>query len=128
MKNLDAQKGPEGVDEDPHDMAKKARVMTKADEARIEAHDEVKTMNSMVNKAKCYKVLDRQKEEKLRLIKEEQAEEERLALEMEIERLKFLRGKEMEGQMRIQKNLEQKQVIIDQIKEREKNQTKATGG
>lgn len=120
MKAHDVLRAQEPEEEDPHQKAKNRTVLSKADEAKIEAHDEVKAMNSMVNKAKCYKVLDKQKDEKLRIILEEQKEEERLALEMEIERLKFLRKKELEQQDRIVKAHEQKKVIVDQIKERQK--------
>jgi hypothetical protein len=53
IKLIDANKALAPEEEDPVDKAKKKGIMSKADEAKIEAHDEVKVMNSMVNKARC---------------------------------------------------------------------------
>lgn len=125
MMKIDIEKGPVRVEDDAHETDKKSRIKDKAEEARIEAHDEVKAMNSMVNKAKCYKVLDKQKEEKVRLIMEEQKEEERMALEMEIERLKDLKVKEQKKVEQQNKQLEQKNVIMRQIRDNEQARLKA---
>jgi hypothetical protein len=50
MKELDKNK-IERVEEDDTNLIKKNIILSKAEQVKMESHDEVKTMNSMINKA-----------------------------------------------------------------------------
>jgi len=68
--------------------AKNKIMNLRADQMKLNDHDDVKHMNQMMSYSKCVTVRDKQLSEKQNRLDEEQAEEERLDLMMEIERLK----------------------------------------
>lgn len=84
-----------------------------------EEHDDVKHMNQMVLYSKVVTVRDKQLEENKHLESEWQAEQKKLDLMMEIQRLKALKAEEERERLRVEAQRRGAAVIIDQIKERE---------
>lgn len=98
--------------------AKNKALNLRADQMKLDDHDDVKDMNKMCAYSKCVTIRDKQLTEKQKRIDEEQAEEERLDLMMEIERLKKIQQLEEEEE---NKQIARRQgaiVIQNQIKER----------
>lgn len=89
------------------------------DSAMIESLDEVKQMNQMVAYAKAAYVRDKQLEEKKKLRSHKVDEEKRKDLMMEVERLRLAKIQAEADERRHQNELAGKQVIVDQIQERE---------
>ena len=76
-------------------------------------------MNQMVIYSKCVTIRDKQLEEQKQLEEEYKAENKRLDIMMEIERLKSLKYQEDREIKRKDAQRQGALVIIDQIKERE---------
>mmetsp|Transcript_14638 Transcript_14638/g.31725 ORF Transcript_14638/g.31725 Transcript_14638/m.31725 type:complete len:506 (-) Transcript_14638:344-1861(-) len=98
----------------------KAAVVSEADRKLAEELDDVKKMNQMMLYAKVVTIRDKQVNEKKIIEKERKEEEQRLDMIMEVERLKALKMYEERESRRAQDNKMGAQVIIDQIKSREK--------
>jgi len=98
--------------------AKNKILNLRADQMKLDDHDDVKDMNKMVAYSKCVTIRDKQLLEKQKRIDEEQAEEERLDLMMEIERLKKIQQLDEEEEYKKQARLHGAIVIQNQIKER----------
>ena len=94
-------------------------LLSKAQQQLDEEHDDVKHMNQMVLYSKVVTIRDKQLEENKRLEADWIAEQKRLDLMMEIERLKGLQAAEQREQARVEAQRRGAAVIIDQIKERE---------
>ena len=80
-----------------------------------EEHDDVKHMNQMTLYAKVVTIRDKQLEENKELESEWVAEQKRLDLMMEIERLKSLKVQEEREQVRCDARRKGALVIVDQI-------------
>lgn len=81
--------------------------------------DDVKEMNKMVAYAKAVTIRDRQLDEKKQIWEEFKDLEKKKDLLMEVERLKKLKVYEEEERVRKELAEKGKEVIIEQIKERE---------
>ena len=88
-----AQKVPKNENEQHNEHVTKS-ILKQAEAQLDEEKDDVKHMNQMVIYAKCVTIRDKQLEEQKRLEEEYRAEEKRLDLMMEIERLKSLKYQE----------------------------------
>jgi len=84
-----------------------------------EEHDDVKLMNKMVLYSKVVTVRDKQLEENKELEENWKAEQKKLDIMMEIERLKALKAEEERERLRVEAQRRGAAVIIDQIQERE---------
>lgn len=94
-------------------------LLSKAMEQMDEEHDEVKHMNQLMLQSKVMTIRDLQVEENKRLEEEWLAEQKRLDLMLEIERLKALRA-ENEREVRKQEAVKKgAAALIDQIRERD---------
>lgn len=80
--------------------------------------DDVKQMNQMVFYSKVVTVRDRQLEESKQLEEEYIAEQRKLDLMMEIERLKKIKEEEDREASRVIQRRKGRQVIVDQINDR----------
>jgi|Transcript_2235 hypothetical protein len=89
-----------------------------------EEHDDVKHMNQMTLYAKVVTIRDKQLEENKELESEWVAEQKRLDLMMEIERLKALKAEDEREALRQEAKRRGAAVIIEQIKEREQQRLK----
>lgn len=98
--------------------AKNKILHLRADQMKLDDHDDVKDMNKMVAYSKCVTIRDKQLIEKQKRIDEEQAEEERLDLMMEIERLKKIQQLEQDEENKVIARKQGAIVIQNQIKER----------
>jgi len=85
----------------------------------MEEHDEVKHMNQQMIYAKCVTIRETQLEEKQRIQRELQEEEERIDLMMEINRLKTIKKLADDVTLKQEQRLVGAEVIKKQIKERE---------
>ena len=94
-------------------------LLAKAQHQMNEEHDDVKHMNQMVLYSKVVTVRDKQLEENKHLESEWQAEQKKLDIMMEIQRLKALKAEEERERLRVEAQRRGAAVIIDQIKERE---------
>ena len=102
------------------EQSKKAEgLLAKAQTQMDEEHDDVKHMNQMVLYSKVVTVRDKQLEENKQLENEWLAEQKKLDIMMEIERLKALKAEEEREKLRVEAQRRGAAVIIDQIKERE---------
>lgn len=95
------------------------RLQRLREEALINSMDEVKEMNRMVAYAKAAFVREKQVEEKKRIKCQNIDEEKRKDLMMEVERLKAVEQQAAKDGQRQINILDGKQVIVEQIKERE---------
>jgi hypothetical protein len=84
-----------------------------------EEHDDVKHMNQMTLYAKVVTVRDKQLTENKSLETDWLAEQKRLDIMMEIERLKALKAEDERERLRVEAQRRGAAVIIDQIQERE---------
>lgn len=94
-------------------------LLAKAQQQMDEEHDDVKHMNQMTLYAKVVTVRDKQLEENKELEKDWVAEQKRLDIMMEIERLKSLKAEDEREKLRVEAQRKGAAVIIDQIKVRE---------
>jgi len=102
------------------EQSKKAEgLLSKAQTQMDEEHDDVKHMNQMVLYSKVVTVRDKQLEENKQLENEWLAEQKKLDIMMEIERLKALKAEEEREKLRVEAQRRGAAVIIDQIKDRE---------
>lgn len=99
-------------------------LLAKAQEQLDEEHDDVKHMNQMTLYAKVVTIRDKQLEENKQLESDWVAEQKRLDLMMEIERLKALQAEEEREKLRVEAQRRGATVIIEQIQEREKQRLK----
>jgi len=94
-------------------------LLSHAMEMLDEEHDDVKHMNQLMLQSKVMTIRDMQVDENKKLEEEWLAEQKRLDLMMEIERLKAIRS-ENEREERKKEALKRgAQALIDQIKERD---------
>lgn len=75
-------------------------------------------MNQMMLYSKVVTIRDKQLQENKRLEQEWVEEQKKLDLMMEIERLKVLKEEEARDAKKVEQRLRGKQVIVDQIQER----------
>eukprot|EP00240_Pyramimonas_obovata_P001211 CAMPEP_0118935178 /NCGR_PEP_ID=MMETSP1169-20130426/15074_1 /TAXON_ID=36882 /ORGANISM="Pyramimonas obovata, Strain CCMP722" /LENGTH=462 /DNA_ID=CAMNT_0006878171 /DNA_START=303 /DNA_END=1691 /DNA_ORIENTATION=+ len=80
--------------------------------------DEVKRMNQMMLYSKCVTIRDAQIEEKKHIMEENEEEERRLDLMMELERIKALEAYEEREKLRAEERLQGRAVLMKQIEER----------
>ena len=99
-------------------------LLTAAQTAIDEEHDDVKLMNKMTLYAKVVTVRDKQLEENKQLESEWLAEQKRLDIMMEIERLKALKAEDEREKLRAEAQRRGAAVIIEQIREREVQRVK----
>ena len=88
-------------------------LLSKAQTQMDEEHDDVKHMNQMVLYSKVVTVRDKQLEENKQLEAEWQAEQKKLDIMMEIERLKALKAEEERERLRVEAQRRGAAVIID---------------
>ena len=100
-------------------MEKSSAINSKAFEFTKEQLDDVKDMNKMVAYAKAVTIRDRQLNQKKEIWEEFKDQEKKKDLLMEVERLKKLRQYEEEDRARKQLAEKGREVIVEQIKERE---------
>jgi len=98
----------------------KAAVVSGAERQLAEELDDVKKMNQMMLYSKVVTIRDAQVNEKKIIEKERKEEEQRLDMIMEIERLKALKMYQQREERRQAESKLGAQVIMDQIKAREK--------
>lgn len=110
---------PELNDLELEEQEKRVTLKAKAQEQMNEQLDEVKYMNQMVNYAKCVTVRDKQLIEKQRILQQKIEEEKRLDLMMEVERLRKIKEAEETQAVKKVEVKKGRDVIIDQMKERE---------
>ena len=103
------------TDIEAHDEFKAQSMLANAQAQMDEAHDDVKHMNKMMLYSKVVTVRDKQLAENAALEQDWQAEQKKLDLLMEIERLKTLRDQEDREKQRIAARKQGAQVIIEQI-------------
>eukprot|EP00873_Tetraselmis_striata_P017571 jgi/Tetstr1/437835/TSEL_026475.t1 len=96
-----------------------SKILTDAQIARLEEQDDVKHMNQMQLYAKCVTIRDAQIEEKKHMMLEEEEENRRLDLMMEIERLKALEHYEERERLRALERVAGQKMLEEQIKQRE---------
>lgn len=122
MAQLDAQKAREAPpvlsEEDQLRQQFEQAVIDNATYRLQEQHDDVKSMNKMVQYAKAVTVRDRQLEEKKWLQARESEEEKRLDLEMEAERIKLIKHFDQREQIARAQNQRAAQTMMQQIAER----------
>lgn len=97
----------------------RALLLQKAEEAKLEALEEVKLMNQLVNYAKAARVREFQVQENEMLREVEKEEQARLASVVEIERLKGLKKDIEKEEQRKQGMVTGSQVIVQQIQHRD---------
>ena len=100
-------------------MAEAAAILSNAEMKLAEELDDVKKMNQMMAYAKVVTIRDAQINEKKVMEKERMQEERRLDEIMEIERLKAVKMYDEREQKRMRDAVEGRQVITEQIRERE---------
>ena len=100
-------------------MAEAAAILSNAEMKLAEELDDVKKMNQMMAYAKVVTIRDAQINEKKVMEKERMQEERRLDETMEIERLKAVKMYDEREQKRMRDAVEGRQVITEQIRERE---------
>lgn len=93
-------------------------LLSKAQKKLDEDLDDVKHMNQMMLYSKVVTIRDKQLDENKQLEAEWIAEQKKLDLMMEIERLKVLKEEEEREVKKAEQRLKGKQVIVDQIQER----------
>jgi len=103
---------------------KELGLLSKAQMQLDEEHDDVKHMNQMVMYSKIVTIRDKQLVESKTLEEEWLAEQKKLDLMMEIERLKSLQEQEERDTRRAHARKAGAMVIIDQIAEREQERIK----
>jgi len=103
---------------------KELGLLSKAQMQLDEEHDDVKHMNQMVMYSKIVTIRDKQLVESKTLEEEWLAEQKKLDLMMEIERLKSLQEQEERDTRRACARKAGAMVIIDQIAEREQERIK----
>jgi len=91
-----------------------------AAQALDENNDLVKMMNTLASRAAAFTIRDQQVAEKKEREAREQEYEKRMDMLMEIDRLRDLQRRETEDQERLRKRIDDRSVIIDQIRMREK--------
>ncbi len=104
---------------------KNEALLTKAEKFVEEEMDDVKHMNKMVHYAKCATVRDKQLEEAKELKGQQKEADERIAMVMEIERLKTLKYYDEREVEKKQTRRQGALVIVDQIKDRQQQRHEA---
>ena len=94
-------------------------LLAKAQQQLDEEHDDVKHMNQMTLYAKVVTVRDKQLEENKQLEADWLAEQKRLDIMMEIERLKALKAEDEREQLRLEAQRRGAAVIVEQIQDRQ---------
>ena len=103
---------------------KELGLLSKAQMQLDEEHDDVKHMNQMCMYSKIVTIRDKQLVESKQLEEEWLAEQKKLDLMMEIERLKSLQEQEERDNRRAEARRAGAMVIVDQIAEREQERIK----
>lgn len=98
---------------------KNETLLTKAKKAMDEDLDEVKGMNTLIHYAKCATIRERQLAEAKELERIKKEDDKKMAVMMELERLKAIQFHEEREKLRMQNQRQGALVIVDQIKDRE---------
>lgn len=102
----------------------RSRLMTHAKQIIDEEMDDVKHMNQMMQYAQCVTIRDAQILEKQRIADALIADEKRIDLAMEIDRVRTLKAQEYRDALRSEEQRRGARVIIQQIAEREQERIK----
>ena len=100
------------------DNAKLDRIRKQAQEKIDDSEDIVKLLKTCSERAMTFQIRDQQLKDKAELDKKEQDYEERMILAMEIDRLKEIETRETEEARKVQKMINDRKIIEDQIEER----------
>ena len=93
---------------------------SRATQLQVEQKDEVKHMNQMMLYSKCVTIRDAQIDEKKQMMAENEEDNRKQDLMMEIERIKALEQYELRESQRVEERKRGAKVLEDQIEERQR--------
>jgi len=100
--------------------AREKQIKESASDQIEQSADIVKLLNTYAQRAIAFTIRDQQLQDKSKRSEKEKIYEKRMEIAMEVGRLKDIAAREVEEGRKLQKRVEDRKVIIDQIEERQK--------
>ena len=118
MKQLELKELEEQKKSSQYDTAKLDRIRKQAQEKLDEEQDIVKLLKTCSERATTFAIRDQQLKDKAEREKKEQDYEQRMIIAMEIDRLREIEAREAEEKQKLQKMVNDRKIIENQIEER----------
>lgn len=118
MKQLELKELEEQKKSSQFDTAKLDRIRKQAQEKLDEEQDIVKLLKTCSERATTFAIRDQQLKDKAERDKKEQDYEQRMIIAMEIDRLREIEAREAEEKQKLQKMVNDRKIIENQIEER----------